>query len=178
MTVHAKYTYAAAVAILSTAGCATPRAVPDADGLQQACALLMPTSIEIVEPFTRIRSFDEDSVPDGIQLLVQAVNSLDSAVMIVGHIRAELFEYVAASAVRQGRRLEHWDMALATEDDQRTFWNQITQMYEFRLKIDPTAFPVEDRYVLMVTYSSPLGDHLTAECVLERPKTGDPLGGG
>jgi len=130
-------------------------------------ALLMPSWVVIVEPFTRIKSFDDDATPDGIELLLQAVNSLDNpGLMIAGQVRVELFEHVAGSADQKGRRLEHWDVNLATAAHQRRYWNQLTQMYEFRLGVDPSEMSPADKFVLLVTYNSPLGEHLTDECVL------------
>ena len=140
--------------------------------------LLMPSRIEIVEPFTRVKSFDENSRPDGIELLFQAVNSLDNpGLMVAGTIRVELFEYVPASAEQKGRRFEQWDVELATAEQQRRHWNQVTQMYEFQLGIDAERLPQVETYVLAVTYSSPLGTHLTDECTIEyRPGTGSSIG--
>lgn len=42
----------------------------------------------------------------------------------------------------------------------------MTQMYGFRLGIDPAKIPPAEKYVLAVTYSFPLRDHLTGECVV------------
>jgi hypothetical protein len=127
----------------------------------------MPSRIEIVEPFTRVKSFDGDATPDGIELLLRAVNSLDNpGLMIAGTVRVELFEHVSGSADQKGRRLEHWDVELATAAHQRRYWNQLTQMYEFRLGVDPTVMPNADKYVLLATYNSPLGEHLADECVV------------
>jgi len=152
-------------ALIFAAGCAsTPRA--DDPARLKLLALLMPSRVEIVEPFTRVKSFDDDT-PDGIELLLRAVNSLDNpGLMIVGEVRMELFEHVAGSADQKGRRLEHWDVELATAAQQRRYWNQLTQMYEFRLGVDPIVMPQADRYVLLVTYNSPLGEHLTDEYVI------------
>jgi len=154
-------------ALIVVAGCAsTPRGVDD-PARRDLLALLMPSRIEIVEPFTRVKSFDDDATPDGIELLLRAVNSLDNpGLMIAGQVRVELFEHVAGSADQKGRRLEHWDVELATAAQQRRYWNQLTQMYEFRLGVDPTVMPNADNYVLLVTYNSPLGEHLTDECVI------------
>lgn len=139
-------------------------------------ALLMPSHIEIVEPFTRARSFDDDDAPDGIELLLRAVNYLDNpGLMIVGDIRAELYEYVAASSDHKGRQIHHWDLPLRTTAQQRRHWNQLTQMYEFRLLVDVDAVTPAKRFVLLVTYNSPLGEHLTDEFVLVyRPTTMPP----
>lgn len=151
-------------------GCQTTPSVLDDDAKRRMLALLMPNRIEIVEPFTRVKSFDDDSTPDGIELLIQAVNSLDNpGLMIAGNVRIELYQHVPASANRTGKRLELWEVQLATKEHQRTYWNQITQMYEFRLEVDPSVIPLDEKYVLQVTYNSPLGEHLTDECILNRP---------
>ena len=175
---HYRRSHSVFLALIALGGCAKTAGISEAPESKQMLALLMPSRIEIVEPFTRIRSFDDNATPDGIQLLLQAVNSLDDpGLMIVGDLRVELYEHVRASAERKGRRLEHWDVELRREEDQRRHWNQITQMYEFRLRVDPTVIPAGDKYVLAVTYNSPLGQHLMAECLVHyQPLTG-PLGG-
>ena len=166
----------ASTTLLVVTGCATAPISHDATQLQ-ALSLLMPKRIEIVEPFTNVKSFDDNATPDGIELLLQAVNSLDNpGQMIVGNMRFELYEYVPASGDRRGRRLEYWDLALATAESQRDHWNQVTQMYEFRLRVDPAVLPIEDRYVLAVTYNSPLGDRLSTDCLIEYRKPSGPLG--
>ncbi len=128
----------------------------------------MPTGIEIVESFTRIKSFDNTKPPDGIELLLQAVNSLgNTGLMIVGDLRVELFDYVPASGNSKGRRLEVWEIELSTEEHQRAHWNEITQMYEFQLGADLSVVPTGRKFILAVTYNSPLGEHLQTECVLD-----------
>jgi hypothetical protein len=130
-------------------------------------ALLLPVKVEIVAPFTRVKSFDDDSTPDGIELWLQAVNSLgNTGLNIVGSVRAELYEYVPATAEHKGRRLEQWKIELATPADQRAHWSDLTRMYQFRLTLDTTTVPIAKQYVLAVTYTTPLGEHLTSECVL------------
>jgi len=130
-------------------------------------ALLMPGRIEIVEPFTSVKSFDEDSTPDGIELFLKAVNPLDNpGLMIAGAVRVELFEFIKASADQKGTRLEHWNVELTNEKQQKKYWNQLTQMYEFRLGIDPAKVPQADEYVIVVTYTTPLGEYLTDNFVI------------
>lgn len=159
-------------AVISFAGCAATPSLEDPIARQRMLALLLPDSIEIVEPFTRVKSFDEDATPDGIELLVQAVNCLGyPGTPMVGTVRVELYEHVPASGDRKGRRLEHWTVDLVTEEHQRTYWNQITQMYEFRLRVEPAVIPPADRYVLAVTYNSPLGEHLVDESVIHYQTT-------
>jgi hypothetical protein len=168
------------MALALPGGCSAPRVPKEDKARVRMLSLLMPVRIEIVEPFTRVRSFDEDGKPDGIELLLQAVNALDNpGLMIVGHLRVELHEYVEASALPAGRRVAQWEINLATEKDQRTHWNQLTQMYEFRLVVDPKLLPPAERYLLVVTYETPLNDRLSDQYVIQyrTPDGTDALGG-
>ena len=169
-------TYLESTVLVCLTGCAASPLDTDAAAQRKMLALLMPSRIQIVEPFTRVKSFDDDSTPDGIELFLQAVNSLGNAGLnIVGTVRAELYEYVPTSAESKGRRLEHWQVELATSAQQRTYWNGLTQMYEFQLAIDPAKIPGATRYVLAVSYHSPLGEHLTDEYVISyRSASGAP----
>jgi hypothetical protein len=155
-------------ACLVGGGCAAnPAAEADAAN-RSALQLLVPSGIEIIEPFTRIANFDDDPQPDGIEIMLQAVNPLDSpCLMIVGTVRVEMYEFVPASADRMGRRIELWTIGLTDREDQGRYWNRMTQMYEFKLGVDPTKVPLAEKYVLQVTYNSPLGGHCSDEFVLE-----------
>ncbi len=136
--------------------------------------LLMPSRIEIIEPFTSVRSFkgNSENKPDGIELLLQARNALDNpGLMIAGKVRAELFEYVQASADSKGQRLDHWEIELSQREHQQKYWDQVTQMYQFKLGIDPNSIPPSKRYVLAVTYTSPLGVRLVDECLIRHRPT-------
>ncbi len=164
---HSRLIHIEASLVLAFAGCASTPSPTENAARERMLALLMPGKIEIVAPFTRVKSFDDDPMPDGIELLLQAVNSLDDPGMIVGSVHVDLFEHVPASSDPKGRRLEYWDIELSTLQQQRTFWNQATQMYEFRLEIDPSVIPAKDRFVVHVTYTSPLGEHLTDSCIID-----------
>lgn len=163
----------ASVMIAGLAACAsTPKQI-EGDAEAQMLSLLLPSRIEIVEPFTGIRNHAKNTGPGGIELLLQAINTLDDpGLMIVGRVRAELFEYVPASADNRGRRIDHWNIDLSTEEQQRQYWDRITQMYRFQLAVDPAAIPPADRYLMTVTYIAPLGNYLTDECIIERPTDG------
>lgn len=159
------------------AGCKSAPVVRDDAAQRKMLELLMPSRIEIVQPFTRVRGFEQEDVEEGIEVLLQAVNRLDNpGLMIAGDIRIELYSFVPASGNRKGRRIETWRIQIADKEDQRAYWNGITQMYQFKLGLDPEGFPVSDKYVLAVTYNSPLGEHLSDECVVERPVNRLPLG--
>ncbi len=57
---------------------------------------------------------------------------------------------------------------LTSENDQRNYRNAMTQMYEFRLGIDPTKIHRADKYVLAVTYQTPSGERLSDEMIIGR----------
>ena len=155
-------------------GCHDPTPTSDGTDQRKMLALLMPSRIEIVQPFTRISSFRGNRTPDGIELMIQAFNALENpGLMIAGTVRVGLYEHVAASGDAKGRRLEQWNVELATAEQQRAHWNAMTQMYEFRLGIEAVKIPPADKYVLAVTYSSPFGERLTDECLIRhQPATG------
>lgn len=153
--------------VLATAGC---KSTPDQGldvGERRMMSLLLPSRIEIVEPFTSIRRFGDSNDPQGIELMLQAVNALDNpGLMIVGRVRAELYEHVPASAEPKGRRIDHWNVELATVAQQRQYWDEITQMYRFRLAIETEGIPAAEQYLLLVTYVPPMGPILTDECAI------------
>lgn len=151
------------VAAISLFGC-TPKTVVD----RQSLMLLMPEKIAVM-PFTRVESFDNDDRPDGVALLVRPINVLGDPVNIVGDVRAELFEFVQASGDPKGDRIAMWNIALSSKRDQLKHWSSTTQMYEFRLEFDTDVVPKHRKYVLEVTYNTPLGTHLTDEYILELP---------
>ena len=148
-------------------GCATSGTLNKPLDQKEALALVMPQRIEIVEPFTGVASFDGDDVPDGIELVLQAISSLGNpGMMIAGHLRIELFEYVKASADNQGRRVDHWEIPLSSVEDQQTHWNNLTQMYEFRLAIATKPPSEGTKYVVAATYLSPMGQRLSDESII------------
>lgn len=159
-------------------GCSQQRATPDQAAREEMLRLLMPERIEIIQPFTRIRSFDNDTVPDGIELLVRAVNHLGNpGLMLVGDVRVEIYGYVPASADHKGPQIDYWDIPLKTRSDQQQYWNQLTQMYEFSLRVNAAELPKAQKFVLQVTYGSPLGERLTDEFVLDYDEFGGPIRG-
>jgi hypothetical protein len=132
--------------------------------------LLMPHEIRIVEAFTGFRSFDQDQRPDGVELLLQPMDSYGDPVKIAGTVRVELYTYLKASGDRKGERVcDPWELALLTEQDQKRYWNNVTGMYEIELKFPKDLRPSGETYVLMVTYNTPLSGHMTDEYVLAAP---------
>jgi len=138
----------------------------DADRMRQL-GLMLPERIE-VEPFTKIKSFDDDPVPDGILAVVRPVDPFGDPVKAAGLFYFELYTYRKASSDRRGERLEFWQVNIDSADDVRQYWSR-AQMYEFPLAWTGGAGQIRPgrRYLLVVTYRTPWDTTLQAEHVLE-----------
>lgn len=130
--------------------------------------LMLPERIRI-QPFTSIRSFDDDQIPDGVLLVLRPEDRFGDPVKAAGHFYFELWTYVNASGERKGERLAFWERTIATESDMRTFWTH-AQMFEFQLawvgqglgQIEP-----ERKFVLTATWQTPWDTTVRDEYVLE-----------
>ncbi|MCP4251339.1 MAG: hypothetical protein GY778_30250 [bacterium] len=160
-------------AMLSSAGLACDQRSVDLDDAAtgQMLSLLMPDKI-IVEPFTGLKSFDDDPRPDGLELVLRPVDAFNDPVKIAGAVRVELYQFRQASGQRKGAKIEQWDVALNSQQAQRLYWNHFTQMYEIPLELDLASAAGADKYVLEVTYNTPLGEHMVSEYVFEAPPAG------
>jgi hypothetical protein len=136
---------------------------------REQLSLLMPASVNIVGPFTRFCSFDHDGPFEGIELLLQPINSFGDPVNIAGGLIVELYAFQKASGDNRGAKLEQWDIVIATERDQREYWNRTTSMYEFQLEFNTVSLAPGEKYVLEVIYNTPLGEHMLDDHVLEVP---------
>ncbi len=147
---------------------------------EDAVKLLLPRRIKI-EPFTRVKSFDEDEIPDGIEVRLRPLDRFGDPIKIVGALHFELYTYRKAAADRKGEQLQFWQVSISTPQDQRRYWDRTSQMYEFPLAWEGIP-PPTDQCVLLVTYESPWTERLEDEYVLRLPRTpeimGEPFGAG
>lgn len=141
---------------------------------QEALQMLMPSAVRI-QPFTQATSFDDDGVPDGIELMVQPLDRIGDPVKVVGRFTFELWTYRAASADRKGRQLQFWEVVLDSDKDQQRFWDRTAMMYVFNLDVVPGAIPpgedtgpvVPGKLVVVAAYHTPSGEHLIDEFDLD-----------
>lgn len=156
---------ASVFALLTGFGCAEKRG--DVGAMVE---LLMPREVRIVESFTEFVSFDDDETPDGLSVMLQPIDSFGDSVKIAGQVRVELYYYLQASGNRAGRRVcEPWEIVLDSQDDQRLYWNNVTGMYEIPLKLPKGLKLGARKYVVLVTYNTPLETHLTDETIINLP---------
>ncbi len=115
-----------------------------------------------VQPFTRLASFDDDELPDGLTVWVQALDAFGDPVKVVGDINFELYTFRNASGERKGDRLIFWERTIRSRGDQTTFWDRPSQMYHFELAWDevPTA---GEKYIIAVTLNTPDEKHFFDE---------------
>jgi len=125
-----------------------------------------PTQIRLL-PFTKIRSFDEDLIPDGVAVSLRPLDGAGDPVKAYGSFLFELYEYRQATADRRGRRLQAWRQTIHTLDEQRTFWERVTSTYEFQLSWEGEPLPIDRKYVLAASFEAPGADRLFDDYVFE-----------
>jgi len=143
------------------------RVPTEAERIEQL-RLMLPQKIQI-QPFTSIRSFNDDETPDGILLVLRPVDVLGDPVKAAGHFWFELWTYVNASGERKGERLAFWEQDLNTESDIQSYWTH-AQMYEFPLawvgqglgEIQPGR-----RFILRAVWRTPWDETVSDEYVLD-----------
>lgn len=125
-----------------------------------------PTQIRLL-PFTKIRSFDDDLVPDGVAVSLRPLDGAGDPVKAYGSFLFELYEYRQATADRRGRRLQAWRQTIHTLDEQRTFWERVTSTYEFQLSWEGEPLPIDRKYILAASFEAPGADRLFDDYVFE-----------
>jgi len=144
----------------------------------QTLSLMLPAKIKI-QPFTKIKSFNDDETPDGISAVVRPVDSFGDPVKAAGLFYFELWSYREASGDHKGERLEFWEKRIDTAADIKLYWTQ-AQMYDFQLgwtqgtgKIKPGS-----KYVFTATYRTPWDTTIQDEYVLQFHFGGQPVTSG
>ena len=121
--------------------------------------LLLPQKIEIM-PFTKLRSWDDDQLPDGIEVVLRPLDAFDDQTKAIGTFRFELHLFRKASSDSRGTRIGFWEVDITNKKAQMQHWDPITRTYRFRLQWDGPA-PLPDKYVLQATYISPAAKRIT-----------------
>jgi hypothetical protein len=130
-------------------------------------SLMLPQELKI-QPFTRIQSFDDDEIPDGILAVVRPLDRFGDPVKAVGLFYFELWSYRDASGDRKGERLAFWERNIATAEEVRLYWTRV-QMYEFRLAWTEGVEDIRPgrKYILTATYRAPWEETIRDEYVFE-----------
>jgi hypothetical protein len=154
------------IAGLIVAGCSSTDAPrPSASD----CALFGPAAMRIHPIFTRIKDFNGDNIPDGIDALLEFQDQFGDATKASGTVIFELYEFQKFDAERRGPRVcNPWVGSLQTVEDQRQRWNRTSRTYSFPLAyslIIPTS-----NYVLTAEFQLSGGGRFYDQIVLEAPQ--------
>ncbi|MFA5865905.1 MAG: hypothetical protein WC975_14630 [Phycisphaerae bacterium] len=127
--------------------------------------LLLPAKIDIL-PFTKPRSWDDDQIPDGIEVVLRPLDSFGDQTKAVGCFRFELYTFQKASGETKGQRIGFWEENMTTKESQNLHWDKITRTYRFRLAWTGEKTR-QGKYVLEVTYLAPSSLRLTDTYIME-----------
>jgi len=161
----------------ATLGCRStgPDHLPRESDRVEMLSLMLPSEVKI-QPFTKIKSFNDDSIPDGILAIVRPLDSFGDPVKAVGLFYFELWQYRDASGDRRGDRIEFWEKTIDSENEVRLHWTR-AQMYEFQLAWTKGAGAIQPdrKYLLTVTYRTPWDTTIQDERVIDFHMVGDAL---
>lgn len=139
----------------------------------QHLRLLLPQEIDI-QAFTKVRSWDGDDIPDGLEVVVRPVDYAGDPIKAIGSFQFELFTFRQASADPKGQRIGFWQVELLTADTQQEYWDSMTSSYMFRLAWEGPS-PKPGKYVLQAVYQSPYDYRCFDEMVLTSTPDRGPL---
>lgn len=154
---------------LMACGCNSrgPSYIPTEPERVQMLSLMLPHEIKI-QPFTKIKSFNPDEIPDGILAVVRPLDKFGDPVKAVGLFYFELWTYRDASNERKGERLAFWDRVIASAEEVKLYWTR-AQMYEFQLAWTQGVAQIHPgrKYVLTATYRTPWDETIRDEFVFD-----------
>ena len=119
--------------------------------------------------FTRIKDFDGDNYPDGIDALIEFQDQLGDPTKASGRVIFELYAFQKFDPERKGKRLANpWVGTLETLDDQRLRWNRTSRTYSFPLAYDQIS--LTGTYVLTAEFQLSNGGRFYDQIILEPPQ--------
>ena len=121
--------------------------------MEELITYYSPKDIEVL-PFTKPRSFDDDAIPDGLGVSLRMLDAAGDSVKAYGTFMFELYAYKQASAQHRGELVQTWTQPVVSPDDQKQFWERVTNMYEFQLSWEGQPFRPDNRYILAASFQA------------------------
>jgi hypothetical protein len=154
--------------IILSAGCAEPLGSDyTVEQRRQLLSPIMADKIELVGPLTQPASFDDDIIPEGLEAVLVARDRQGEPTKISGQLVFELYAHRPAAADPRGPQIQTWELALAGDKDQATYWNHTTLMYEFKLQVDKANLPKGRKFVLLARYIDPWNEHMENQAIID-----------
>lgn len=149
-------------------GCSRGRVSESPDGptAEELVAFYTPRGIKIL-PFTKPRSFDDDLIPDGVEVSLRTLDGAGDSVKAYGVFNFELYEFREAAGNHHGERIHFWEQAVLGIEDQKQFWERVTTTYQFQLSWAGRPLSPQRKYVLDVSFQAPGGQRLFDSYVME-----------
>ena len=126
---------------------------------EQLVKYYSPRSIKIL-PFTKPRSFDEDSIPDGIGVSMLTLDGAGDEVKAYGTFIFELYAFRPAAADHRGELIRSWTQAVLNIDQQKQFWERASKTYEFQLSWEGQPLSPQKKYVIAASFQAPGSERL------------------
>jgi hypothetical protein len=160
-------TFALASILLSLLGCSSSRP-PEPRTVSEA-ALFAPAAMRIHPIFTRVKDFNGDNYPDGVDALLEFQDQFGDATKASGRAIFELYAFQKFDPTHKGKRLcNPWIGSLDTLDDQKMRWNRTSRTYSFPLQYDQIS--ATNTYVLTAEFQLSGGGRYYDQIVLEPPQ--------
>ena len=134
-----------------------------------------PAKVRLHPTFTQVKDWTGDGKPDGVEAVVELLDSFGEPTRGSGSFLFELSEYRPVEPQPAGGRIaDPWVFKLDTREQQQARWNPALRAYTFQLPMG--KLPPEPAYVLDLTYESlggtttrPTGGRLFDRLVIEPP---------
>ncbi len=152
-----------AVAVWSTACQSKSSTVSDTGpSAEELIAFYSPKSIKIL-PFTKAKSFDDDAIPDGIEVSMRALDGAGDPVKSYGTFLFELYSYKPGSSDHKGDLIQSWRQPILSLDEQKKYWERVTTSYQFQLSWEGNPLSPQKKYVLAASFQASGGPRLFDE---------------
>jgi hypothetical protein len=132
-----------------------------------------PAKVRLHPTFTQVRDWTTDGKPDGVEAVVELLDSFGDPTRGSGTFVFEVYDYRPNDPNPANKRLgEPWIVKLETRDDQQAKWSPALRAYTFQL---PGKLRKDKTYVLDVTFETagganrPGGGRLFDRLVIEPP---------
>lgn len=148
------------ITLFCASGCRDTRGVQlDNPELAAFVRLMMPAKIEIQHYLTKPFDFEGSGNPDGLEVILAALDSFGDPVKCVGTFHFELHTRRMASGDKLGKQIARWSATIDSDETLVERWDRYSHYYIFHLKLTSGTLPPE-RYILSARLVTPTGDKL------------------
>lgn len=133
-----------------------------------------PSKLRLHPTFTQVKDWTGDNKPDGVEVVVELLDSFGEPTRGSGTLLFELWSFRKYDPNPLGNRAcEPWKGELLTREQQEAHWSQALRSYTFQLAM-PLVNPTKE-YVLTASFESiggadmPAGARLYDRLVIEPP---------